>query len=184
MSDQSQTSGTRCPTCGHHNREGIFFCEQCGTNLLTGSQHPRPTQRYDEEEPTLMVDEEQRAALADGVRTGIFKTGMSLRIEMSHWQTPLHIHPQPNTSLIFGRRDTDTHSLAMVDLAPYGAYPLGVSRRHMALYLEEDQLSIEDLGSSNGTYLNGVRLTPHKRYKLRDGDLIRLGKMDLQVHFE
>lgn len=50
----------------------------------------------------------------------------------------------------------------------------GVSRRHARIYLEENLAYIEDLGSSNGTFLNGERLVQAK--SLHSGDLIGLGQ--------
>ena len=49
-----------------------------------------------------------------------------------------------------------------------------VSRRHARLVKVEGGYTIEDLGSSNGTFVNGVRL--EKRHQLKSGDQIRLGK--------
>ncbi len=49
-----------------------------------------------------------------------------------------------------------------------------VSRRHARLMRDGDGYTLEDLGSSNGTFLNGVQLT--ERRLLKDGDQIRLGK--------
>ncbi|MEW6028936.1 MAG: FHA domain-containing protein [Chloroflexota bacterium] len=49
-----------------------------------------------------------------------------------------------------------------------------VSRRHARLMRDGDGYALEDLGSSNGTYLNGERLTG--RRPLKNGDEIRLGK--------
>jgi two-component system NtrC family sensor kinase len=48
-----------------------------------------------------------------------------------------------------------------------------ISRRHAELTQRDDQWAIADLGSANGTYLNGVRLT--KPSKLKHGDQIRVG---------
>jgi pSer/pThr/pTyr-binding forkhead associated (FHA) protein len=45
-------------------------------------------------------------------------------------------------------------------------------------------LELFDLGSSNGTFLNGVRLTAHKAYVIHDGDEIRFGQMALRVYFQ
>ena len=41
-----------------------------------------------------------------------------------------------------------------------------------------------DLGTPNGTYLNGQRLIPNQARVLRDGDDVRLGHLVLQVKFE
>jgi ABC transport system ATP-binding/permease protein len=50
----------------------------------------------------------------------------------------------------------------------------GVSRRHAAISIQGNQCTLEDLGSSNGTFLNGERLSQPRR--LRNGDVIRLGQ--------
>jgi pSer/pThr/pTyr-binding forkhead associated (FHA) protein len=52
--------------------------------------------------------------------------------------------------------------------------PLGdVSRKHCRIVLEEESLRLEDLGSSNGTYHNGVRV--EKDAVLQAGDSIQVG---------
>ena len=53
-----------------------------------------------------------------------------------------------------------------------------VSRVHAEIRLEGDAFFIEDLGSSNGTYINHTPLLPGNRHRLRAGDRIALGKED------
>ena len=48
-----------------------------------------------------------------------------------------------------------------------------VSRQHARLAVDGEELVVEDLGSSGGTYVNGVRVS---RAELRRGDLVRLGQ--------
>ena len=48
-----------------------------------------------------------------------------------------------------------------------------VSNQHGRLYFEEGQFWIEDLDSTNGTYVNGERIT--KKKQLKDEDLIKIG---------
>ncbi|KAL1924928.1 uncharacterized protein VTP21DRAFT_4582 [Calcarisporiella thermophila] len=54
-----------------------------------------------------------------------------------------------------------------------------VSRNHAEIWLEQGNLFIRDVGSSSGTFLNHVRLSPPKTESkplpIRDGDIIRLG---------
>jgi pSer/pThr/pTyr-binding forkhead associated (FHA) protein len=69
---------------------------------------------------------------------------------------------QPNTSL--GRESG-------VDIV---LTTTAVSRRHAQVTQENSQYYIEDLGSSNGTYLNGQRISG--RQMLRDGDQVGLGQ--------
>ena len=53
-----------------------------------------------------------------------------------------------------------------------------VSRVHANLRVEGDVYYIEDVGSSNGTYINGLPLAAGNRHRLRPGDRIALGKGD------
>ncbi|MBD2358021.1 FHA domain-containing protein [Tolypothrix sp. FACHB-123] len=54
-----------------------------------------------------------------------------------------------------------------------------VSRIHADIRVEGDAFYIEDVGSSNGTYINNLPLLPGNRHRLRPGDRISLGKGDL-----
>lgn len=54
-----------------------------------------------------------------------------------------------------------------------------VSRIHADIRVEGDAYYIEDVGSSNGTYINNLPLLPGNRHRLRAGDRIALGKGDL-----
>ncbi len=53
-----------------------------------------------------------------------------------------------------------------------------VSRRHARVFLEGDEYWIEDLNSTNGTYLNNV---PIERSPLKSGDKINIGKATIMV---
>lgn len=53
-----------------------------------------------------------------------------------------------------------------------------VSRVHANIRIEGDVYYIEDVGSSNGTYVNNLPLATGNRHRLRPGDRIALGKGD------
>lgn len=53
-----------------------------------------------------------------------------------------------------------------------------VSRIHADIRVEGDSFYIEDVGSSNGTYVNNLPLPLGNRHRLRPGDRIALGKGD------
>jgi DNA-binding winged helix-turn-helix (wHTH) protein len=53
----------------------------------------------------------------------------------------------------------------------------GVSRRHARIVVDGEQVALEDLGSQNGTYLRGERITG--RATLADGDEVRLGPVSI-----
>ncbi|MBD0266537.1 MAG: FHA domain-containing protein, partial [Tolypothrix sp. Co-bin9] len=54
-----------------------------------------------------------------------------------------------------------------------------ISRIHADIRVEGDAHYIEDVGSSNGTYINNSPLLPGNRHRLRPGDRISLGKGDM-----
>jgi pSer/pThr/pTyr-binding forkhead associated (FHA) protein len=68
-----------------------------------------------------------------------------------------------------------------IDLTDHQAYSLGVSRRHASITLNQDGCWIRDLGSVNGTWINGKRLLAHIPYSLTLGDEIWLGKLSLRL---
>ncbi len=67
-----------------------------------------------------------------------------------------------------------------IDLTPYRAYEYGVSRLHAVLKKSEEKVIIMDLGSANGTYVDGTRLEPEKEQLLSHGSIISLGKLKIQ----
>jgi uncharacterized RDD family membrane protein YckC len=56
---------------------------------------------------------------------------------------------------------------------------LTISRKHVFLTIGAGQILVQDLGSSNGTYVNGRRMVGES--VLRDGDTLRLGHASLEV---
>ena len=53
-----------------------------------------------------------------------------------------------------------------------------VSGMHLKVVSQEDQFFVEDLASTNGTFVNGRQI--QGRVLLRDGDLIKLGQTILK----
>ena len=58
-----------------------------------------------------------------------------------------------------------------------------VSRRHFQVRHDSDVFYISDLGSTNGTYLNGSKLNPNEERILRDGDRVGLGVDEVLLVF-
>ncbi len=85
------------------------------------------------------------------------------------------------TEFTLGRSAEGQPIVPDVDLSPFSAYANGVSRLHAVLKLIQEQIVIVDLGSSNGTYLNGKRLTPYIDTPVANGDVINLGKLKIQL---
>ena len=54
---------------------------------------------------------------------------------------------------------------------------LAVSGEHAVMHMNEHEVEVEDLGSTNGTYVNGKAI---KRLALRNGDTIEVGKYKIR----
>lgn len=59
-----------------------------------------------------------------------------------------------------------------------------VSRRHAAIIQKDGRVLLVDLKSRNGTFVNDKQLTSDKAKILKDGDLLRVGKLEFQVAIE
>jgi serine/threonine protein kinase len=68
-----------------------------------------------------------------------------------------------------------------IDLAPFGGSKAGVSRRHSRLVYQDNKWFVEDLTSTNGTFVNGAKIDPHQLVPLKNDDLIRCGQIELQL---
>ena len=78
-------------------------------------------------------------------------------------------HPLDSAPLTFGRGSQNDVALEGDDFA---------SARHARFEPRRDGVWVEDVGSTNGTYVNGIRLRGPR--KLAAGDLIRIGATDLR----
>jgi hypothetical protein len=85
--------------------------------------------------------------------------------------------------LIVGRSDRADHFSAGLDLTDFGAYQLGLSRKHARIRRNGLQLELEDTGSRNGTFVNEQQIDPHVPYIIRNGDFVRFGNMKVQLRF-
>jgi hypothetical protein len=93
---------------------------------------------------------------------------------------PVHIRDR----VIIGRRDWESNEQADIDLAPYSGRERGVSRQHAALHRSSHVVSLVDLNSSNGTYINGTKLLAYQPRLLREGDQICFGNMCFRITFD
>jgi hypothetical protein len=86
-------------------------------------------------------------------------------------------------TIIVGRSYPQMVDHPNIDLAPYNAQALGVSRHHLTLKLHDNCVVVIDNHSANKTLLNNEVLRPGEMYQLHHGDSITLGSMTLRSHF-
>ena len=105
-----------------------------------------------------------RQATATGPRLLLVVSGVTLAV------------PEQE-EVVIGRADPYLANPPDVDLEPYGGGAAGVSRRHARLLSRPGGWFLEDLHSTNGTFLNEVRVAPEHPVPLCGGDHVRLGTL-------
>lgn len=110
---------------------------------------------------------------------------MKPQITLHILSTCRHIQITLQDKLILGRCVApETDGTPHLDLSPFLAYQLRVSRRHLMLVRQaNDDIFVFDLASSNGSFINGQRLSAHQGHTLQDRDELLLGSLAIRVYF-
>jgi hypothetical protein len=162
-----------CSNCNHSNMAGAMFCAECGAQL-TGKDSLTTqnisTQQFEKSNAGIpMTDSYQ--PFDGGNAWG------SLHLLDTGQVLPL----SERNEFTMGRISEGQPIMPDIDLSPYQAYAAGVSRLHAVIKRDGKRIIFIDLGSANGTYINGKRLTPNVEQMLNHGDIIALGKLKLQI---
>ncbi len=167
-----------CPNCHHQEFTGALFCSECGARLVVTET---PTTHHIERNQTgLLMTQEGRvpAPPTPAVPSG---AGDAAAVSLHLIESGMILHLTGQTEFTMGRVADGQPILPDVDLSPYEAYAQGVSRLHAVLKLNNQRVFITDLGSSNGTRVNGLKIQPNVDYPLNHGDVVSLGKFKIQV---
>jgi hypothetical protein len=104
----------------------------------------------------------------------------SLVLYINGEKQPILIQKSGKTVLGRYKAVQETHA---IDLSMYYAHLLGVSREHAVISFIDDTWWLEDLNSSNGTWVNEIKVGPNQPTALHDGDIIRLGHLQIIISF-
>jgi pSer/pThr/pTyr-binding forkhead associated (FHA) protein len=150
----------------------MTICPNCGNLLIDDSTYEARPVSSDLIPPTTQFPPPTVYHLQqDEIGMTILGTGETLVVSLA----------QPIT---LGRRLANTSLLEVFDLTPYGGATLGVSRRHAQLQFDPGGvLCVRDVGSRNGTYINGERLEPDQIVRLIPGTVLMLGRFCLHLHY-
>lgn len=155
-----------CHNCNAQNRHDAVFCYACG-HLLEHGDENFSTVRFSD-----AVAQDPHHFSADSV--------LVLSVREGHHD--FELRPQlSQTEMVIGRSTANSAMLPDVDLAPYNAEKKGVSRLHLALKYEDEVLKVYDLGSANGSLINGQKLHPREIRVLANGDELQLGHLVIRV---
>jgi len=183
----------KCQTCGTENVEDSQYCDECGALLNSPKEKAIKTPNFQKSENPVFqpvnvtsfgippIVENERANENSFADNGapkaknarailIIERGDSIGAEFSLSESESNI----------GRWDADNGIFPEIDLDAHDAQAK-VSRRHARILFERGKFLIEDLGSTNGTFVNrGRRLLPGDPHQLNDGDEIIVGKTFLR----
>ncbi len=154
----------KCHACACENQDGSAYCEDCGAKLFSQASKPSesslisPGKSMDPPSPT-----HNHGLLAQLTIEGV-------------------VFPLPRNSNSIGRRSPADGVYPDVDLTDFDQDSY-ISRRHAQILKEASAYYFEDLGSANGSYVNGELMMKGAKQLLKDGDLIKLGKTEVIFSF-
>lgn len=191
-----------CPSCGSETGSTTVFCEQCGTRLGSAEAPPVPATRgvvcpscgadnapddvfcYNCAASLLPL---QTDPIAEGERIEAPTPAPAVPVPMGKpflmvVSTGARIPLPDKTPILIGREDPVIGTYPEIDLTPHGGQEGGVSRRHARITIEDDTFFVEDLVSSNSTFVNNQWLPPMVPHSLEDGDELRCGRIAMTFH--
>jgi pSer/pThr/pTyr-binding forkhead associated (FHA) protein len=145
-----------CPACGSEIEACDAFCSACGYALKAVPAAAPAAEVAPAAAPVAPTPAGPRLVMAD--------SGAEI--------------PLPAGDEIFvGREDPVSGIYPQVDLTPHGGEEGGVSRQHARIIVEGGNFFVEDLDSTNFTFVNKQKLAPKTRQPVADGDEIRFGRV-------
>ena len=190
-----------CDRCKTENLDGSQYCDECGAPLRPNgrsSSYPNAGGGYQPPAShTGHKGSNGSHAHSQGSQPEFAGRRVSAGLSFSSMRQP----NKPHARLVIEKGRSSGKQFMLSDLeaqigrwdADGGIFPdvdldtddpeAKVSRRHARITLSNGQYFLEDLGSTNGTFINrGKRLPPGQRQVLCDGDEIIVGKTFLRFH--
>lgn len=194
-----------CPVCGSEQPVGMAYCDQCGSPLeaagsvttagnRSGAGAPPAGPPPAQEAPLSAASQATPAAtMPAGQGTVTAPPAAATPAGESTARTPgptltfnfpnggQFVASQDVTNI--GRADAAQDWHPELDVIPFGGGvpEMGVSRHHARLVREDSRYLLMDVGSTNGTYVNGTALEYNKAAELKDGDTVAFGAFSGQI---
>ncbi len=194
----------KCQTCGMENLDGSQYCDECGAILDSKILNNQAENARPIETPNF---QQQMSEMPVFQSTNVTSVGISPlyeepkaeeislvkeespKIKGSYGTLVIERGDSIGTEFVLaaaesfiGRWDADNGIFPDVDLDAHDP-EAKVSRRHARILHEKGRYLVEDLGSTNGTFVNrGRRLIPGTTHLLNDGDEIIVGKTFLRFY--
>lgn len=205
----------KCSECGYENIDGLDYCDGCGAKLNPAaaapagdggaaaaeppSAEPAPAlveaaaaQPPPSEAPTGEIKPQAQAAAAappeapaaQPSETPVAAAAVRAKVQIVRGGRKGHEFPLEDGNNLVGRWDPETGAFPEVDLDQDDP-EAKISRKHALIRIENGKITVEDIGSLNGTYVNRQpRLMPGNPVELKSGDEIIIGKTFLKLMVE
>ncbi len=198
----------KCSECGYENIDGLDYCDGCGAKLaaVAGAQPAAPNGGAEasaaaSEAPAAPAAAEAGAgggaAPASEAPTGeitppapsapaaepvaVVVAAFKAKLQIVRGEGKGQELPLDDGNNVIGRWDPETGAFPEVDLDKFDP-EAKVSRKHALVRIESGKITVEDMGSLNGTYVNRQpRLAPGTPVELKTGDEIIIGKTFLKL---
>lgn len=198
----------KCSECGYENMDGLDYCDGCGAKLAAadasaaadGAAAPEAPAAAPETEKPAEAPPPAEESKPSEAPTGEIKPAAAPPAEapapapaavVAAFKARLKIvrgsprkdqeFPLEDGNNLVGRWDPETGAFPEVDLDADDP-EAKISRKHALIRIADGKITVEDIGSLNGTYVNrGARLQPGSPIELKTGDEIIIGKTFLKL---
>ncbi|HNQ15466.1 MAG TPA: FHA domain-containing protein [Pyrinomonadaceae bacterium] len=184
----------KCQSCGTDNLDGSLYCDECGTSLGARNNGPSSFASPGYQPPISEPSFQAASVTSIGIEPLIEQVeptpanpsdprqtdGVHATLTIERGTAVGKEFQLTGEESYIGRWDADNGIFPDVDLDAFDP-EAKISRRHARIVFRNATYVIEDLGSTNGTYVNrGRRLIPGSPHVLRSGDEIIVGKTFLR----
>ncbi len=188
----------KCQTCERQNIDGSQYCDECGARLIktdesnASNSAPNSSPRVpDAVFQSSNVTSIGIPAIVDIIKEAEKSSDKTAQTKMNGVHSTLKIERGESIGAEFslsadesfiGRWDADNGIFPDIDLDAHDP-EAKVSRRHARILRENGKYRIEDMGSTNGTFVNrGRRLVPGAAQPINNGDEIIVGKTFMRFY--
>jgi hypothetical protein len=203
----------KCTECGYENMDGLDYCDGCGAKLAAAAPGaaaptpaPAPSDGAPAEAPKAEATSSETPA-AEAPKSEAPTGDLNKPAPEPSAPTPSPApsgeaaafkakfvvvrggrkgqeFPLEDGNNLIGRWDPETGSFPEVDLDADDP-EAKISRKHALTRIEGGKITVEDIGSLNGTYVNrGTRLQPGTPAEIKNGDEVIIGKTFLKLVVE
>ncbi len=197
----------KCSECGYENIDGLDYCDGCGAKLGAGAAAAAPNggaAAPTASEAPAAAPEAPAAEAGGGAAPAASETptgeitppaapapaaapeaaavaALKAKLQIVRGEGKGQELPLDEGNNVIGRWDPETGAFPEVDLDKYDP-EAKVSRKHALVRIDGGKVTVEDMGSLNGTFVNRQpRLAPGTPIELKAGDEIIIGKTFLKL---